>query len=141
MNTKMLLAALGGAITSFLLGWLVFGIALRAVYASQMIEYTDLTKNPPLLWAIFFGGLCFATLLAWVFEKAAVRTVQQGFTYAAIIFFLITLGFDLYLYANMNLFRITFIPMDVILGSLFGGVLGSVVAWIMNRGKKEVAAT
>jgi hypothetical protein len=141
MKTKVLLAAIGGAIASFLLGWLVYGLILMDYYTSHMTSYEGLTKDPPALWAIFMGGLCWSLLVAWLWDKMGTNTIMQGFINGAVFSLLISLTFDLYIYANMNLYQGTVLVVDVIVGTIFGAIVAAIIAWILGMGKKESPET
>ena len=71
MDKKILTSALAGAIASFLIGWLVFGIALHGYYMENSKPYEGLMKKMPVLWGIFAGGLIWSWLLAYIFNKWA----------------------------------------------------------------------
>ena len=118
MNKKILIAALVGAVASFLAGWLVFGYLLEGYYKSNTIVYQGLMKEPPVLWAIFVSGLCWSLLLAIIFDKwANIRTFAGGLMVAGWISFLIALSFDLSLYSFFNLNTFSFLVVDVVIRS------------------------
>ena len=137
MNTKTLLGALIAGIVSFLLGWVIFGILLMDFYNSNMVQYSGLMKNPPEIWIIAVANLVYGLLLAWIFSAANVNTVSKGFSAGLIIGFLMTLGFDLMLYAQMNLYTAKLVAIDVILSAVFVGVIGAVLGWWFGRPVKS----
>ncbi|MBK8193139.1 MAG: hypothetical protein IPK76_07995 [Lewinellaceae bacterium] len=73
MNTKVLLAAFAGGVTTFLLGWLVYGIALKGFFDSNMGSATGVMRGEEdmQLWAIFAGNVAWALLLALLFSRWA----------------------------------------------------------------------
>jgi len=141
MNTKLFLAAIGGAVASFLLGWLVFGMLLADFFKTNTIVYEGLTKEPPVLWAVFLGGLCSTTLLAWIFSKMGITSFMKGATTALWIGFLLTAWYYLSMYAFMNLFTSKLMLTELVVESLFTAVIGGIVGAILGMGKKPVTTT
>lgn len=136
MNTKTLVGGLIFGIVAFLLGWLIFGMLLMDYYQSNMTSYTGLMKDPMEIWAIAVANLAFGLMMAYVFNLANINTPGKGFTVALIIGLLMQLGFDLFLYAQMNLMSTQLLAVDVIASGIFTGVIGAVLGWWFGRGAK-----
>ena len=135
MNTKTLLGALIAGVISFLLGWLIFGILLMDYYTSNMVSYTGLIKNPPDILPIAIANLVWGLLVAWIFSMAGINTISRGFSTGFILGFLMTLGFDLFLYAQLNLYNTKVLAVDVVLNGVMGGVIGAILGWWFGRAK------
>ena len=142
MDKKIIIAALLGSVVSFLLGWLVYGILLMDFYSSHMNYYHGLMKDPPNLAAIFAGGLAMSFLIAYIYRKwSGTTSFATGFMNGLIIGFLVSLSFNLYMYASMDLYARRVIVVGVITGTLFNAVLGGVIGWYLGMGNKnEVTA-
>ncbi|HET9055527.1 MAG TPA: hypothetical protein VFN30_01640 [Chitinophagaceae bacterium] len=139
MNTKTLTGALITTVLGFLLGWLIFGMLLMDFYKANMIQYSGLMKDPPEIWAIGVSNLAWGLLFAWIFNLASINSVSKGFTAGLIITFLMVLGFDLFMYASMNLYNTKALAVDVIANAVFGGLLGAVLGWWFGRGSTAKA--
>ena len=133
MNTKTLLAGLLAGIITFLLGWLIFGMLLMDFYMSNSTLYTGLMKDPPDFVAIFIANLSWGLLIAYIFNLAGIKTTQNGAIKGVIIFFLVVLGVDLLYYAQMNLFGLKVILVDVIANVVLGAIVGAFVGWWYGR--------
>ncbi|MFI5218068.1 MAG: hypothetical protein ACHQNT_01180 [Bacteroidia bacterium] len=140
MNTKLLIATIVGAIASFLLGWLVYGTLLMDFWKTNTTIYEGLSVDPPRLWAIFLGGLCYCFLLAWIFDKwSNTRDFKGGFINGMIISLPIMLWTWLGYYAFLNLYTSTLMITDIIVGTLFNGVVAGIIAAMLGRGKTAAA--
>jgi len=138
MNTKMLVAALGGAVTYFILGWLFYGLLLMGFFESNSIHYEGLMYEMPNLFLIFIANLATAFLFAYVFDRwANFRTFNQGFMGGLIIGVLFAISFDCFSLATMNLMNATAAIVDIIVGTIMSGIVGGVVGLILGTGKKE----
>lgn len=142
MNTKVLLAAVAGGVASFLLGWLVFGILLDPYYKSMMTEQgvaAQRAESDMILWAIALSNLVYAYLLALIYNRwANISTFQSGAIAGAIISFLITLSFDLGMYAMFTLWTGGVgLIVDPLANGVVGGIVGGVVGWALGFGNRK----
>ncbi len=134
MNTKTIIAALVGAIVTFLLGYVVWGLLLGDYYAANTVQYPGLNIDPPRLWAIFVSNLAGCLLLSWLFSSLGVNNFATGFQRAALIFFLFSLSIDMMWFALMNFFsNYTIILLDVVVTSLVWAIVGGVIALMLGR--------
>ncbi|HRI59636.1 MAG TPA: hypothetical protein PK228_07930 [Saprospiraceae bacterium] len=138
MNTKVLLAALAGAVATFLSGWLLYGIALRGFFESNTLEAArGLMRTEPIFWAIFIGCLAWSALLAFVFSKwAGISTFMTGAKAGAWIALLIALGMDFFNYASMDAWTMTATLVDPIVNAVQGAIAGGVVGWVLGYGNR-----
>jgi hypothetical protein len=133
MNKKILAGAIVGSIVAFLLGWLIFGMLLESFYQNGVIYYEGLMKDAPNLLPIYAGNLAWATLIAILFDKMAVTRPGGGAIWGAIIFAFFVFGMDSFFYATMNLYKPMTLVVDVIVNTVFGGIMGAVIAFVMNK--------
>lgn len=142
MNTKVLLAALAGGVAFFLLGWLVFGILLDPYYKSMMTEQgvaAQRGQSDMILWAVALSNLVYGFLLALIYHRwASISTFQSGAIAGAIISFLITLSFDLGMYAMFTLWTGgAGLIVDPLANAVVGGIAGGVVGWALGFGGRK----
>jgi len=136
MNTKTLLGALIAGVVSFLLGWLIFGILLMDYYAANKVQYPGLLKDPMEIWPIAIADLVWGLLVSWIFSMANIKTVAKGVTVGFLIGFLMVLGFDLFVYAELNLYSTRLLALDVIMNGVMGAASGAVLGWWYGRPAK-----
>jgi len=138
MKTKVILAVLATTIVGFILGWLIFGIALADFYKNHTIFYPGLMKDPPSFPGFIIGSLGLGVLIVLIFDRwAKIGNFLDGLFAGFLIYFLIVLSFDLFSYGGMNLFSPGLIVVDLIANSVLGGLVGGVAGWILGSGKKE----
>lgn len=139
MYKSVILASIAGAITLFLLGYLIWGIFLGSYFNANDIYYEGIAKDSPNLAGLFLSNLLWAFLLAFVFEKwATIRRFSTGFLAATLIGFLIHSGIEFSATAYQNLYKdVIPVVVDVLVEtlrmSLAGGVIGFVLGKMHNR--------
>jgi hypothetical protein len=135
MNTKIITGGIIGGIISFLLGWLIYGTLLKDYFSKNMISYDHFFKEPPILWALALGSLSLGMLVAYILGNSNNVSASRGLIAGGIVYFLATLGFDLFMYAQMNLFGRKLMVIDVAASTIMGAIVGFVAGWWMGRGK------
>lgn len=133
MNTKTLISGIVAGIVAFFVGFLIYGLAMADYFMSAMPSYPGLLKDPGDIWAIGVGSLIWGILLAWLLNSAAVVTAARGASYAAIAFFLYTLGSGFIAFGQMNMFSIQAIFVDAVCCALMMAVGGAVAGWMLGR--------
>ncbi len=136
MKIRVLMATIAGAITIFILGYLIYGFLLASYMKENMFQYVGLNKEPtPDFVPLILSNAVKAFLLAFVFEYwARIRTFVAGLRGGAIIMFLVALSTDLSFLGYMNLFR-GFSPVTVdvlaetVRVALAGGAIAAVLGW------------
>ncbi|MDO8366988.1 MAG: hypothetical protein Q7T20_09340 [Saprospiraceae bacterium] len=140
MNTKVLLAALAGAVATFLSGWAIYGIALKDFFAANTTEAgaSVMRGEMPLMWAIFVGCLAWSLLLALLFSRwAAITTFKDGAMAGAWIMFLVALGADFFSYAGMDVMTMTAALVDPVINAVQGAIAGGVIGWVLGYGSTK----
>jgi uncharacterized membrane protein len=123
MNTKLfLLSGIAGTITTYLLGWLFYGILFTDVYP-QEVEKSMLF--------IFLGCLFYAFTFALIFTRwTQVNTFVTGAKAGFFIGLLWALSMSFFMYANMLELDSNFailVAIDAISAAIMGGVIAFVI--------------
>ncbi len=139
MNTKVLLAALAGTITTFLTGWLLYGIALKGFFDSMVVESArGVMRTEPQMLAILGGCAAWSLLLALLYSHwASISTFKSGAIAGAWIGFLIALGADLFSYASMNAFQFNGILIDSVVNAVQSAIAGGVIGAVLGYNAKS----
>ena len=139
MNTKVLLAALAGGVATFLLGWALYGVALKGFFDSNMGSATGVMRGDEdmQIWAIFVGNVAWSLLLALLYSRwAGITTFKAGATAGAWIGLLMALGYDMISFGTTNIGTLAASLVDPIVNAGLGAVGGGVVGWVLGYGKK-----
>ncbi len=140
MNARIFIAALVGAILSFLLGWLIYGFLVTDFYTthSLMKYYIGLEKSYPNLLGIFLSCFAYTLLLAIIFGNLAnITTLKDGALAGMAISLLMYLSFNLGMWSMMNLIGKSIVIVDTLINAATGGIIGAVIAWILGYKKNE----
>lgn len=135
MNVKILLATLAGSVTSFLTGWVIWGMALKGFFETNTTEAGKavMRGDNMVMWAIFVGCVAWALLLTLVFSRwAGITTFKSGAIAGAWLGFLIALGADMFSYGGMDAFTLTAGLVDAILNGVQGAIVGGVIGWVLG---------
>ena len=137
MKTRLILAALAGAILYFFLGWLVFAILLGNYYEANTTHYEGLMKDMPNIYLLILSNLVSGFFMAFIFQRwARFTTFMKGMTGGLILAFLMSLSLDLYFLSAMNLFGGIVIIVDIVASTIIGGIVGGIIGWILGMEKK-----
>ena len=142
MDKKILLATIVGGVTGFILGFLIYGMLLMSFFEANSNHYEGLMKNPPDIWGYAAGNLLWAWLYSYIFSRwANISTFGKGLSAAITIAIPVSLAFDLYMYAGMNLYKgVGIIFVDVIAGTVISTIMGGVVGAMLGMGNKKASA-
>ncbi|MGC4035502.1 MAG: hypothetical protein QM764_06035 [Chitinophagaceae bacterium] len=129
MNTRTLLAALFAGATALLLGWFILEILVMN-YSAGSEAYSAFTATPPEMGAIAIANIAWGIMYALIFSISNAKTgVRRRFSTALTLTLLMVLGFNLFMYSQMNLSTTGISAFDVILNALIGGATGTALGW------------
>lgn len=141
MDTKkFLMGTVVGGVTYFILGFLIYGIAL----AGTMEAYSNMACMRPMegmiWWSLIVGNLGYAALMTYVFLKAGVNSFSSGAQTGLMVALLMCVAVDFTMYATSSIMNSTTgIVIDVIAGSVMGALAGGVIGMVLGMGNKPAA--
>ncbi len=139
MNGKTLLAILLGAITHFILGFLIYGLLLMDFMMANTVQYEGLmVEGSAAIGGYALNSIFYAMLLTYIFLRAGIRTGRNGLIMAAVVTLLFGAAIDSMFYFGMNLYSGIAVLVDLIAFTVMGSITGFVVAYILNRGHEKV---
>jgi hypothetical protein len=138
MNTKFIVAGLAGGVFAFLAGWLIYGILLMDFMMANTTMYDGLMKDPPDMAFLVVSNLAWGFLFSYVYQKwANIQSFGAGFSGGLAISFFIITAFDTGIYAFYNLTNLTGTLIDIVVGTIWGGLTAGVVGFVLGYGRKE----
>ena len=135
MDTKkFVIATLAGTVTSFIVGFLIYGLALQSYMASNTMAGVN-KDTPDFLWLVL-AHVCFAMAVTYIFMKwAGISTVGAGLTGAFVIGLLISLGYDFAMYGTSNMMSgISMVLVDAVASAVVWAAGGAGVGWALGMG-------
>ncbi|MCZ6675093.1 MAG: hypothetical protein O7C75_19340 [Verrucomicrobia bacterium] len=133
MDTKkLLIGTVAGTVTSFIAGFLVFGLALK----SYMATNSTFQDSPDFVW-IVIGHIIFSLLITYIFlQWAGIKTVVEGLKAGALIGLLVALSYNSFFLATSDVFTggITTAIVAAIGDTIIWATCGAGVGWALGRG-------
>ncbi len=129
---KFLLATLAGGITFFVLGFLLYGMLLEDYFQGQTTS--GVMREEPDMLFLALGNLFAAMLLVYIYMKwAAISTFRTGLEAGAIIGLLISLMWDLTMYAVSDISTLQGALVDALVYTVLFALTGGVIGWVLGK--------
>lgn len=134
MSGRHLLAALAGSLTMFVLGFLVYGLALASFLQANAGSAAGALRDPPLIWAIAAGNVAYAVFLTLLLRRTpSADSFGQGLRFGGAVGFLTSLASSLTQYATHDVANLAATLVNPIAFAALAGVAGGVVAIVLGR--------
>jgi uncharacterized membrane protein len=141
MGSRQVAAIIAGAVTLFVLGWLVYGMVLMDFFAANAGTATGVNREAMVWWALILGQVAWAGLLVYVFGRGAgVTSFGVGARVGAAVGLLAAASVDLALYATTNIMNLTAAVVDMVVWCVISAIGGGVVAAVLGRGAAAPAS-
>lgn len=143
MFVRVLVAGIVGAIAMFILGFLIWGLALHSYFDSTMNETAkSVMLTEPKIVPLAVAQVVFGLLFAYIFDKwASISTFVGGAIGGATLMFALSLGWDLQMSAFFKDMHVgnPYMPLvvDVIAATVFGALSGGVIGQVIGMMKKS----
>lgn len=135
-TSKIIVAGLVGGVVAFILGFLVWGLALNSFMAENTGSATGVMKSEAdFNWiAMVLGHLSYGLLFAIVFGRwASISTFATGAKAGAVLGFLFGFTSDMIMYGSTNIMNLTGTIVDIVAMTIIGAIVGGVVALMLGR--------
>ena len=137
-TSKIVLGGIAGAVTFFLLGWLVYGILLKDYAAANYNQCAARPMEQMIWWAMILSNLAYGLLLSIVFSWSNMKGILVGAIVGGIIGLLIAISMDLSMYSMSTMFsNHTAVCVDIIAYTVMSAIGGLVVALVMGIIKEK----
>lgn len=127
---RFLTATVIGGVALFVAGGLIYGLALANAYPATVID-----REAPLWLWLGLSELAFGALLSVIIGNwPGASTAGGGFKAAAIVGFLLSVGFGLGFYSMTTLPVSVMSYVDPFISTIYYGAGGAAVGWYLGRG-------
>jgi hypothetical protein len=133
---KLLMGGITGGVLFFLLGWVIYGMLLMNFMNDHPGTAGNIARPEPDFLYLIIGNLAMGFLMAYIFIKANVNSLGNGFITAAIIGLLMAVGYDCVIYATSTVLSKTGMAVDVAASTAMSAIVGAVVGAVVGMGKK-----
>lgn len=133
MEKKIIFGTLAGAITSFLLGGLIFGFLLKDMMAEWMTAFQGCAHLEPPMLPIALANIVISLLLALYLHHSSVSTFMGGLKAGVIFFLLLQIWFDLWMFASFKGMTINLMAIDIVSNTILGTLSAGVVGWVFGK--------
>jgi hypothetical protein len=131
----MIVAGILGGVAFFLLGWLIWGIALM----DMMSAHTNMTCMKPEaemnMMYMVIANLLWGFVYAYIFSNwNGATTFSAGLVPGAVISILIGVAFDLYSLAMTTMMTSTTpLFINLVANAVVGAIVGGLICWWLGR--------
>ncbi len=87
-------------------------------------------------WAMVVHTFALGFLLSYIMGKSNTRSAGSGAGVGAVFGFLMSIAVNLMLYAQLDLWDLTSIAVDVVAMTVASSIVGAVIGWIYGMGSK-----
>ncbi len=135
MNNKFLVGGLIGGVASFLLGYLIYGMALNSMLSAETMAGVN-KDMAAFSWPfLILGNLGFGFLYAYILTKSNTGGFGAAASMGAVLGFLFALAFDSITYATTNIMTMKGICIDVVASLVMGLLVGGIIGAYLGKAK------
>lgn len=132
------MAGLVGAVVSFALGFLVYGMLLSGFFEANAGSATGVMRGEKeMLWVpMILGHVSLGFLFAIIYGRwANISTFATGAKAGAVIGLLMATTHNLIMYSTTNISNLTGTVADIAVVAVMSAITGGAVAWFLGRDK------
>lgn len=136
-SKKFMLGGLLGSVVNFFLGWLVWGMLLMGFiqkHSNPSASVIFRSDEKMVWWAMIAGNLAAGFLVCYILTKANIKTAGGGAFTGAVVGMLSALAVDCMMYAQMMIYGLPALVVDIAAATVVTGIVAAVVGWFLGRG-------
>ena len=128
------MATLAGGVAVFVMGFLLYGLALADFFASNAGTATGVMKEAPLMWSLILGQVMLAAFLVMVVGWRGDSSALAGLKTGALVGLILGLGNELTFYGVANISNLTATLVGPVVYMIQLGVGGAVIGAVLGMG-------
>ena len=130
---RLIIGTVVGAITLYILGYVIFDLVFGEFYAANAGSATGLVRGNEVVWAVALGTVSYAALLTLAIgTRAGSSTIVEGLKIGAIVGFLLWFTVDFIFYGIFNISNLTLTFVDPLLELVRAGISGAIIAVVLG---------
>ncbi len=135
MNNKFLVGGLIGGVASFLLGYLVYGLALSSMMSEEAMAGVN-RDMAAFSWPfLILGNFGFGFLYAYILTKSNTGGFGGAATMGAVLGFFFAFAYNSIMYATTNLITIKGICLHVVASVVVGALVCGIIGAYLGKAK------
>lgn len=137
MIVRFIVSSIAGGIVFFILGFLIYGLALDPWMKANTAQFAGLMKEVPDMIPLAVANIVWAGMIAFVAENwANTRNFADGMKVGGILMFFAAMAINLQFTAFMNMYLSVLVPIvDTFVVTFMGVVTGGVIGFIIGKMK------
>ena len=140
MATKQFtMATLAGGVAVFVMGFLLYGMAMAGFFANNAGTATGVMKEAVLFGPLIIGQIALAGFLTMVMGWRGSNSAGAGLKTGALVGLVVAIGFGFTNYGVMNLSNLTATLVDPVIFMIQLGVGGAVIGAVLGMGSTAAA--
>lgn len=139
MDTKkLLMGTMVGGLTFFVLGFLIYGLALESFMEEHAGSATGVSRGEAMIWwSLLLANFASGAFYTYVFLKLSnITSFGSGFSAAATMGIMIAASVDFVMYGTSNMMDLTATLVDIVAYTVMSGLGGGVIGVVLGMGKK-----
>ena len=128
------MATLAGGVAVFVMGFLLYGLALADFFAGNAGTATGVMKEAPLMWSLVLGQVITAAFLVMVMGWRGDSSAMAGLKTGALVGLIFGLGLDFTFYGVANTQNLIATLVDPFVFMIQLGVGGAVIGAVLGMG-------
>lgn len=135
---KLLIGSIAGAVTTFILGWIIFGMLLMDFMNSHPGLAGNIGKAEPDYLYLIIGNVAAGLMFSYIFLKASINSLGSGFINGGIIGLLMSVANNCIWYSTSTALSKMSMAADVAGTTVMFAISGAVIGLVLGMGKKQI---
>ena len=133
------MATLAGGVAVFVMGFLLYGMAMADFFAANGGTATGVMKEAPIMWSLAIGQFVTAGFLVMIMGWRGSASVGAGLKTGALVGLVLGFGTNFTMYGVANLSNLTATLVDPVIFMIQLGVGGAVIGAVLGMGSTAAA--
>jgi len=132
---RMAVGSVAGGVVLYLVGYLMFTLALADFYAANAGSATGVARDGgDVFWAMALANLAYGALITFAMEnRTGALSLGRGAMIGAVVGFLLWFTVDFVFFSTTNLANLTRTIIEPFMEVVHGGIAGAAIAAVLSK--------